>query len=67
MSGDSMLKYAATIFNERAQAYGAPVKSMELLAKRWSITLGHPVTAAQVVMCLIDLKLSLGEIGLSRQ
>ena len=31
---------------------------MELLAKRWSITLGHPVTPAQAVMCLIDLKLT---------
>ena len=58
MSGESMLKYAATIFNERSEAYGAPSKSMELLAKRWSITLGHPVTPAQAVMCLIDLKLT---------
>jgi hypothetical protein len=31
---------------------------MELLAKRWSITLGRTVTPAQAVMCLIDLKLT---------
>jgi hypothetical protein len=31
---------------------------MDLLAKRWSLTLGRPVTPAQVAMCLIDLKLT---------
>jgi Domain of unknown function (DUF6378) len=28
------------------------------VAARWSIVLGHPVTPAQVVLCLIDLKLA---------
>ena len=31
---------------------------MAAVAQRWSITLGQPVTAAQVVLCLIDLKLT---------
>ena len=31
---------------------------MAAIAKRWSLTLGRPVTAAQVVLCLIDLKLA---------
>ena len=31
---------------------------MATVAARWSITLGHPVTPAQVVLCLIDLKLT---------
>jgi hypothetical protein len=58
MSGKVMLNHAAEVVADRSVAYGAPSKSMELLAKRWSITLGHPVTPAQAVMCLIDLKLT---------
>ena len=58
MSGEAMLRPAATVVAERSRAYGAPAGSMELLAKRWSITLGRTVTPAQAVMCLIDLKLT---------
>jgi len=58
MSGKAMLNHAAEVVADRSAAYGAPSKSMELLAKRWSITLGHPVTPAQAVLCLIDLKLT---------
>jgi hypothetical protein len=31
---------------------------MKVLARRWSLTLGHRVTPAQVVLCLLDLKLT---------
>lgn len=58
MSAEAMLRHAATVVAERSRAYGAPAGSMELLAKRWSITLGRTVTPAQAVMCLIDLKLT---------
>lgn len=58
MSGEVMLTHAAGIVAERRKAYGPPSGSMEILARRWSITLGHPVTPAQAVMCLIDLKLT---------
>jgi len=58
MSGAAMLQEAAHLVAERAEAYGRPEASMALLARRWSITLGQPVTPAQVVMCLIDLKLT---------
>ena len=58
MSGKAMLNHAAAVVADRSAAYGTPSKSMELLAKRWSITLGHPVTPAQAVLCLIDLKLT---------
>ena len=58
MSGEAMLRHAATVVAERSRAYGAPAGSMDLLAKRWSITLGRTVTPAQAVMCLIDLKLT---------
>jgi hypothetical protein len=35
-----------------------PPRPWQPIAQRWSITLGQPVTAAQVVLCLIDLKLA---------
>jgi hypothetical protein len=31
---------------------------MEDVAKRWSVTLSTEISAAQVVLCLIDLKLA---------
>ena len=58
MNGEAMLRHAANVVAERAKAYGPPADSMELLARRWSVTLGRPVTPAQAVMCLIDLKLT---------
>ncbi len=57
MSGEAMLQRAASIVAERRRTYGDPAASMEAVAKRWSLTLGHDVTPAQVVLCLIDLKL----------
>ena len=42
---------------QRRRAYGDPAASMAVVAQRWSTTLGRPVTPAQVVLCLIDLKL----------
>jgi hypothetical protein len=58
MSTDSILKHAADILAERSQTYGAPDKAMAAIAARWSLTLGHPVTPAEVVLCMIDLKLT---------
>jgi hypothetical protein len=53
-----MLRQAARVVGQRRRAYGDPVASMAAVAARWSITLGQPVTSAQVVLCLIDLKLT---------
>ena len=57
MSALSMLRHAATVVADRGRAYGDARRSMEAIAQRWSLTLGHPVTAAQVALCMIDLKL----------
>ena len=56
MSALSMLRHAATVVADRGRAYGDARQSMEAIAQRWSLTLGHPVTAAQVALCMIDLK-----------
>ena len=58
MSTDSILKHAADVLAERSKIYGAPDKAMAAIAARWSLTLGHPVTPAEVVLCMIDLKLA---------
>jgi hypothetical protein len=58
MTGEQMLHHVAGIIAERAANYGDAATSMATVAARWSITLGHPITPAQVVLCLIDLKLA---------
>ena len=59
MKGEAMLRQAApTWSDQRRRAYGDPTASMAAIAARWSLTLGRPVTPAQVVLCLIDLKLA---------
>jgi Domain of unknown function (DUF6378) len=58
MTGEQMLHHVAGIIDERGAVYGDAANSMAAIAARWSITLGHPVTPAQVVLCLIDLKLT---------
>lgn len=58
MSAGGVLKHAADVLAERTQTYGDPAKAMAAIAARWSITLGHPVTPAEVVLCMIDLKLT---------
>lgn len=52
-----MLRHAAMVMAERDDSYGNPAVSMAAVAARWSITLGCRVTSAQVVLCMIDLKL----------
>ena len=58
MKGETMLRQAARVVGQRRRAYGDPAGSMAAVAARWSVTLGRPVTPAQVVLCLIDLKLA---------
>ena len=58
MSGEAMLLEAAKIVEQRRQVYGDAAPLMATVAQRWSIALGRPITPAQVVLCLIDLKLA---------
>ncbi len=58
MSGETMLRHAASVVGERRKIYGEPAAAMAVVARRWSITLGRPITPAEVVLCLIDLKLA---------
>ena len=58
MRSQMILKRAAEVISERQQSYGDPASCMAAVAARWTITLGVPITAEQVVLCLIDLKLT---------
>lgn len=58
MTGEMLLRQAAAAVANRRETYGEPAAGMEAIARRWSITLGRPVTAAEVALCLIDLKLA---------
>lgn len=57
MTAAMVLRQAAATIADRQRTYGDPVDSMDAIAKRWSVTLDRPVTPAEVVLCLIDLKL----------
>lgn len=58
MTSWSILAHTAEVLDERQGDYGDPVEQFRAVAERWSLTLGTPVTAEQVVLCMIDLKLT---------
>ena len=55
---EMFLKHVANVIAERSALYGDAGTTMAAIATRWSVTLGREVTAAQVVLCLLDLKLA---------
>jgi hypothetical protein len=50
-----VLEHAIDVVEQRGAAYGRPDAIMAAIAARWSLTLGRPVTPAQVTLCMIDL------------
>lgn len=58
MTSWSILGHTAKVLEERRDDYGDPAEQFKAIADRWSITLGTPVTPAQVALCMIDLKLT---------
>ena len=58
MNGEMLLQHAAGVVKHRRNLYGEPATLFERIAARWSQVLGCEVTAAQVALCLIDLKLA---------
>ena len=55
---EKFLKHVANVIAERSIQYGDAASNMAAIAARWSATLGREVTPAQVVLCLLDLKLA---------
>lgn len=58
MNGETLLRHAAGVVADRRRLYGEPTDLFEQVARRWSFVLGIKVTAAQVALCMIDLKLA---------
>ena len=58
MSARQFLEHAAEVLDGRAAVYGPVAASMQSVAARWSLTLRRTVTPAEVVLCMIDLKLA---------
>lgn len=56
MKAETMLKHADSVYRQRAEAYGDAKPFFEAVARRWSLTLGVPITPAQVVLCQLDIK-----------
>ena len=55
---EMFLKHVANVIAERSTQYGDVSGNMAAIAGRWSATLGREITPAQVVLCLLDLKLA---------
>ena len=55
---ERFLKHVAQVVAERSAQYGDAADNMAAIAARWSAKLGREVTPAQVVLCLLDLKLA---------
>ncbi len=55
---EMFLRHVAQVIAERSAQYGDATANMATIAQRWSTTLGQEITAAQVVLCLLDLKLA---------
>ena len=55
---EMFLKHVANVIVDRSSQYGDANSNMAAIATRWSATLGREITPAQVVLCLLDLKLA---------
>jgi hypothetical protein len=58
VNGPELLEHAAGLVTRRRREYGEPVDVFEAIAKRWSSIFRTEVSAAQVVLALIDVKLA---------
>ena len=58
MNAEAFLQHAADLVTRRRGEYGEPVDLFEHIAQRWSLTLSANVSPAQVVLCLIDVKMA---------
>jgi Domain of unknown function (DUF6378) len=58
MKAEQLLGQAADLVNRRRRAYGEPAVLFERVAVRWSQVLRTKVSPAQVLVCLIDLKVA---------
>ena len=58
MNAEQLLEHAADLVTRRRREYGEPIDLFERVAVRWSQVLGTRVSPAQVIICLVDLKVA---------
>lgn len=58
MTAEKLLAEAAAVVRDRRHTYGQPLDLFERVAVRWAQVLGTKVTPAQVIICLVDLKVA---------
>lgn len=52
-----MAEYENDILKDREKSYGNPIQMHNRIAKIWSALLNKPVTAYEVALCMVGLKL----------
>ena len=58
MNADQFLAHAAAVVRGRRKVHGDPLGLFDRVAVRWGQVLGTRVTPAQVVLCMVELKLA---------
>lgn len=53
---DAVLREDGKLIAHRRESYGDPAEFFQAVAKRWTLTLGIPVTPEEAVLCMLDLK-----------
>jgi hypothetical protein len=56
--GVEALKEAAATIAARGETYGDPIENMNRTANLWGGVLTRPVSASQVALCMIQLKIA---------
>jgi hypothetical protein len=59
ISPEDMAAYAARMVSEdRNDQYGHPLDNLDRAARIWSVILGADVTAEQVALCMVGMKIA---------
>lgn len=59
MNPEDLAAYAARLVNQdRAVSYGHPLDNLDRAARIWSVILGSDVSAEQVALCMVGMKIA---------
>lgn len=59
LTPEDIAAYAARLVSEdRQDAYGHPLDNLDRAARIWSVIIGAEVTAEQVALCMIGMKIA---------
>jgi len=59
MTPEDVAAYAARLVSDdRQHEYGHPLDNLDRAARIWEVILGAPVTAEQVALCMVGMKIA---------